>query len=88
MSSRLPLLAALAVSLCGCLPGERRAQSGPLQAGMSREQVIVGWGPPESMSRATSELGENEQWLYSDGRSADFSNGVLTSFQGPESPRK
>lgn len=85
---RLALLAGLAFPLSGCLPGERRAPSAPLQAGMTREQVSRNWGAPASMSRAMSDLGENENWLYSDGRSADFANGVLTGFSGPDSPRK
>jgi hypothetical protein len=85
---RLALLAALALPLSGCFSGERRGPRGPLHAGMTREQVSERWGPPESMSRAMSDLGENEQWLYPDGRSVDFSNGVLTGFQDSVAPAK
>ena len=77
----LPLLAALSLSLSGCLQGAQRIQNGPLRKGMTREEVSASWGFPANKIRATSDLGVNEQWVYDDGRSADFDNGVLTSFQ-------
>jgi hypothetical protein len=55
---------------------------------MTRDEVSASWGAPASMSRAKSDLGENEQWIYPNGRSADFENGVLASFEDPALPRK
>jgi hypothetical protein len=48
---------------------------------MTRENVSASWGFPANKIRATSDIGENEQWVYDDGRSVNFDNGVLTSFQ-------
>ena len=81
------VLAALVLSLSGCAHESRRIAHGPLRSGMTREDVATSWGAPASKARAASELGENEQWLYSDGRSAVFDNGILTSFEESESKR-
>lgn len=78
---RLSSLAALALSLNGCAPGAQRREIRPLRLGMTREEVSASWGFPASKARAASELGTNEQWIYADGRSADFDDGVLKSFQ-------
>jgi hypothetical protein len=71
--------------MSACAHGSRRIAHGLLRAGMTREEVSAAWGIPASKARAASDLGENEQWLYSDGRSAVLDNGRLTSFQDSDS---
>ncbi|HXS99653.1 MAG TPA: hypothetical protein VN915_03190 [Elusimicrobiota bacterium] len=86
---RLALLAALAVPLSACAAGEHRAvRRGAISVGMSMDQVSEIWGPPANVVRATSELGEDVQWIYSDGRLADFDGGAVKSFEDPASPPK
>lgn len=83
---RLACVLLLAWPLTGCVRADRRIANAALRLGMTREEVSASWGPPASKTRASSDLGENESWIYADGRSVEFDGGVLKSFEDPASP--
>jgi hypothetical protein len=90
---RLALLAALALPLSACSSAETRSENrsirkGAISVGMTMEDVSTVWGPPTNIVRATSDIGEDVQWVYADGRSVDFNEGVVKSFEDPGAPPK
>ncbi len=77
----LSFLAALALAVKRLHRGRPRgSKNGPIRVGMTMQEVSASWGFPASKTRATSDLGSNESWVYADGRSVNFNNGVLMSF--------
>ncbi|MGH7983703.1 MAG: hypothetical protein ACREFF_11265 [Candidatus Udaeobacter sp.] len=55
------------------------AKAGKVKVGMIEEQVEMAWGKPDHVNRYTTSGGEVEQWVYANGDSLTFRNGVLRS---------
>lgn len=52
-----------------------------IDLGMTKEQVSVGWGRPQSINKTKTIEGTREQWVYGIGRYVYFEGGVCTSIQ-------
>ena len=56
-----------------------------IRIGMTDEQVILSWGPPDRKNVSVGSYGKHEQWIYSLGNYyLYFKNGTLTSYQFDE----
>lgn len=49
--------------------------------GMTSQQVIKSWGPPEQRNRTVNSNRTHEQWVYPGNRYLYFDNDIMTSFQ-------
>ena len=55
------------------------AKAGKVRVGMIEEQVEMAWGKPDQVNRYTTANGQVEQWVYANGDSLTFTNGILRS---------
>lgn len=58
-----------------------RIKAGKVAIGMSREQVLLSWGPPQKNNKSVGSYGTHEQWVYGNGQYLYFENGTLKSYQ-------
>jgi hypothetical protein len=54
-------------------------KQGKMRVGMIEEQVEMAWGKPDHVNRYSTANGEVQQWVYSNGDSLTFTNGILRS---------
>ena len=55
------------------------AKAGRVRVGMIDEQVEMAWGKPDHVNRYSTAAGQVEQWVYLNGDSLTFTNGILRS---------
>ena len=55
-------------------------KSQKIKIGMTKEQVLISWGEPDSKNRSVGSWGVHEQWVYGK-KYLYFENNKLTSFQ-------
>ena len=49
--------------------------------GMTKRQLILSWGKPESINSTVTAAGRNEQWVYGSGWYVYFTNGIVSAWQ-------
>lgn len=52
-----------------------------IDIGMTKEQVIAGWGRPQSVNKMTTANGTRDQWVYNIKTYVYFENGICTAIQ-------